>query len=350
MTTSHTLPWTLLWLFACQGTPQATAEPSAPDGGADEIARWDGGALLRHEVESRIADELRQMDIEYRMARYERVRDVLDAAVEEALIERELARRDLTDRADLYAAEIDSKLTEPTEQELRQEFNRFVENMPHATFESARGYLHDELINLRKQARHAEFLQELKQAAHLDIQLPFPEVPRVDVPVHDHDPVLGSADAAVTIVQFSGFQCYYCRRVNPTLQRLIAEQPGKVRLVHKDFPIAGHARAQAASTAAHCAGDRFWEMSDILLENQGRLEQDHLRAYAEGLGLDLPAWDACMEDESWARRLDEDVHLGRALGVSSTPTFFVNGVMITGAMSYDRFSDLIQQELARTKR
>ncbi len=341
------------WLLvgACtDAAPSSHTTDAAGPGAVDStpVARWKGGSLTRDKLEARLADELRMMDIQYRLERYERLHDALDGAVEEALLDAEVKRRELDSREALFAAEVDAKLTEPTEDELKAEFARFVEQVPDAEFEAAKPILRRELMGMRKDARREAFLSELRKASDLVIDFPFPDLPRVKVPINADDPALGSPDAPVTIVEFGGFQCYYCRRVNDVLHRVVDAYPGKVRLVYKDFPIAGHDAGRQAAVAARCAGaqNKYWEMSDELLANQGRLERDHLEGYARDLGLDLDTWRTCTDDPSWDAKIDAGLKDGRDAGVTSTPTFFVNGLMLTGAHSYDRFVALVDQELA----
>lgn len=331
-----------------QGASLSGASLAAPDP-SRPIARWEGGELSLDQLQDGLGDELRKMDILYQLERYERLHNAIDGAVENALIDAEVAKRGLPSREALFALEIDAKTPQPTEAELQDEFKRFVEQMPHATYEMARPHLLRQLLELRREDRREAFLHELKAASGLVIDLPFPSIPRIDVPVDDHDPVMGADDAEVTIVQFGGFQCYYCKRVDHTVKELVHAYDGKVRLVYKDFPLAGHGRARAAAVAAHCAGaqGKYWEMADLLMENQGRLEPEHLSEYAQRVGLDVGAWNTCLDDPAWQRRIDVDIQEGHDAGVTSTPTFFFNGLMFTGAHSYDRFAALVDQELAR---
>lgn len=341
------------WLLigACTGSNSGHGPEDARTGPASKeppVARWNDGSITRDKLEARLADELRLMDIQYRLERYERLHDALDGAVEDALLDAEVKRRGLDGREALFAAEVDAKLTEPTEEELKAEFARFVEQVPDAEYDAAKPILRRELMGMRKDARREAFLSELRKASGLVLDFPFPDLPRVKVPINADDPSLGSADAPVTIVEFGGYQCYYCRRVSDVLHRLVDAYPGKVRLVYKDFPIAGHDAGRQAAVAARCAGEQhhYWEMSSVLLANQGRLERDHLEGYARDLGLDLDAWRTCVEDPGWDAKIDAGLKDGRDAGVSSTPTFFVNGLMLTGAHSYDRFAALVDQELA----
>lgn len=337
----------LVFVLGC--APEAPAPVAAPGPVNAPVATWQGGSLSVADLEARLGDELQRMDAAYRVARYEKLHTALDAAVEEALVTEAAKAGGHASVEALILAEVDARLGEPTDEELAAEYARFVEQMPGTPFEQARPYLRKQLLETRRSERRQAFLTELKARASLQIDLPFPDVPRVDVSVRSDDPVLGSADAAVTIVEFGGFECLYCRRMQPTLRRLVEAFPGQVRVVIKDFPLPGHGRAEAASVAAHCAGDqdRYWEMSDLLFQHQGRFEARHLTEYAERLGLDVPRWQACVADSAWHQRVEEDVREGRRAGVQSTPSLFVNGMHVEGAHPYDRLAGLVQQELAR---
>lgn len=333
-------------------------QPHAPEIGVDDptpaptVASWEGGSVDLADVEARVHDELRRMDVQHALDRYELLHDALDTLVEDELLRREVERRGLPDRAALLVAEVDTVVVEPTEAELREEFERFSRQVPSATFEAARPHLRREILEARKDTRQRAFLRELQAAAGLKMTLEFPDIPRVDIPVEDHDPVLGPPDAPVTIIEFAGFQCYYCKRVQHVLTRLVDDYGGKVRVVFKDFPLGGHARAEEAAVAAHCAGDQgaFWPMATVLLDNQALLDHDHLHAYAQDLGLDVDAWDRCMDEERWPAMIHADVVAGREAGVTATPTFFVNGLMMSGAHAYERYATLVDQELDRLGR
>ncbi|MCB9663677.1 MAG: thioredoxin domain-containing protein [Alphaproteobacteria bacterium] len=350
------LPVALAPLLACgTGAPPpsdgAAHAPGVTDGAAT-VARWEDGRIELAEVEARVHDELRRMDVQHALARYELLHDALDVLVDDQLLRREVERRALPDREALLVAEVDSQVVEPTEDELREEYDRFSRQVPSASFEAARPHIRREILEARKAARRTAYLRELHASAGLRLLLEFPDIPRVTLPIETHDPVLGPDDAPVTIVEFAGFQCYYCKRVQHVLTQLVDDYEGKVRVVFKDFPLAGHTRAEEAAVAAHCADEqgRFWEMATLMLDNQALLDHDHLRGYADRVQLDVAAWARCMEEDRWPQALHADVVAGREAGVTSTPTFFVNGLMISGAHDYARYASLVDQELERLGR
>ena len=141
-------------------------------------------------------------------------------------------------------------------------------------------------------------------------------------------PVRGTPmGAEVTIVEFSDFECPFCREAHPALARVVRQFEGRVRLVFKNYPLPMHEHATAAAiaaVAAHKQG-KFWEMHDLLFENQDALERSDLEDYADELGLDLERFRADLDDEETAAAVQRDRDLGREVGVRGTPSIFING-------------------------
>ena len=171
-----------------------------------------------------------------------------------------------------------------------------------------------------------------------------PGVPGVTV---DPARTRGPEGAPVTILEWSDFQCPFCREAQPVLGRLLAEFPEQVRLVFKDFPLRSHELAVPAALAARCASaqGRFWEYHDLLFVVQPAFAHGALVGYAQRLGLDVPRFTECLD----AARLQEDVMAdqteGRAAGVRATPTFFVNGQKIEGALPIEEFRAAVRRAL-----
>jgi len=150
------------------------------------------------------------------------------------------------------------------------------------------------------------------------------------VPVtEDRDHIQGPADAAVTLVQYGDYECPYCGAAYPIIKQVQARMGERLRFVFRNFPITtSHPHAEQAAEAAEAAATqgRFWEMHDLLYENQERLRDQDLLGYAETLGLDLDLFDMELAERVHAERVREDFMSGVRSGVNGTPTFYINGV------------------------
>ncbi len=180
-------------------------------------------------------------------------------------------------------------------------------------------------------------------------------VVRVRVPVSPSDITRGNPDAQVTIVAFSDFQCPFCGRAVPTLQEIFNRYPGKVRLVWKDLPLPFHQRARAAANVAHEAFAQsgttaFWQMHDLLFQNQRALEDADLLSYAQTLGLDMTRTRQAITSLSHEPTIAMNEALAQSLGVNGTPQFFINGRSIVGAQGVDAFTVIIDDEIDRANR
>ena len=148
------------------------------------------------------------------------------------------------------------------------------------------------------------------------------------IPVGKTDHAAGPPHATVTLVEYGDFQCPNCKQAAPAVKMLQQRFEGKLRFVFRHFPLEEvHADALCAAEAAESAGaqGKFWEMHDLLFENQQHLDTKHLRSYAERLDLDMARYVAEMDDEIYRQRIREHLAGGKASGVRATPTFFVNG-------------------------
>ncbi len=175
---------------------------------------------------------------------------------------------------------------------------------------------------------------------------------RYRVPVGAADPWQGAGDPLVTIVEYSDFECPFCGQLASNIAAALERYPDDVRLVFKQFPLAMHARAEPAARAAVAAGaqGKFWEMHDALFGDRGKLGDNDLVAHATAIGLDVAAWKSAYADPTTARKVADELAEGRALEVSSTPTFFVNGRKVTGAKNVETLSQIIEEERAMALR
>jgi len=157
----------------------------------------------------------------------------------------------------------------------------------------------------------------------------------------------GPSDAAVTIMEFSDFQCPSCKRAQQALGQVMKEFEGKIRLVHKDFPVPTHKGALPAALAARCAAAQgvFWEYHDLLYLAVPDFSRDDLVRYAGRLSLDREAFTTCLDTRQFREQVEADVREGRALNLPGTPTFLVNGKPLVGAQPIEALREAIRDAL-----
>ena len=191
------------------------------------------------------------------------------------------------------------------------------------------------------------------QSFNLDEPLPVADpTPTQAAPIEvsiDDDAVKGDENAPVTIIEFSDYECPFCKRFFEQTYPQIVDyiEAGKVKYVFRDFPLGFHANAKPAAIAAECAGEqgKYYEMHDLLFQNQDSLNTENYKKWAGELGLDQAQFDECVDTEKYADEVDQDLSDGQSYGVSGTPAFFINGVLISGAQPFEVFKQAIEAEL-----
>ena len=281
--------------------------------------------------------QLLQMDLE----RYEAMKEQLDGLVAQRLFALEAAARGLSVE-EFERIEVFARMDPVSPEQVRDFYDANAERMPRS-FEELEGRI---TVHLQRQAevrRRAALARELRERYPVRISL---APPRADVHADD-DPFMGPEDAPVTLIEFSDFQCPYCRRVQSVLKRLMTAYHGQLKLVFRDFPLRQiHPEAQKAAEAAQCANDQgqFWPYHDRLFAATD-LGIGDLKQYAAELGLDADRFNDCLDSETYGPEVQSDIDDARAAGVNATPSFFVNGMPINGAVPFERFVELVELAL-----
>jgi protein-disulfide isomerase len=175
-----------------------------------------------------------------------------------------------------------------------------------------------------------------------------PRRPTYDVKIGDA-PFTGGEKAKVEVVEFSDFQCPFCSKASAILTQLKKKYGNKIKIAFKQFPLPFHSQAKVASLASLCANEQkteyFWKLHDAMFADQSKLSVKDLKATAKKIGVDTKKFDACLDSKKYLAKIESDIEEGKAVGVKSTPNFFVNGQQIQGAQPISVFSEIIDAEL-----
>jgi len=309
----------------------------APPANATERARVlatiKGEKITAGEVE----DSLLPLIFDVQQQVYKLRRDELELSINDALLTQEAQKRKITVEA-LLEAEV--KPQPVTEQQMQTFYDQNKDRVSGAfaeTKDAIKQYL--EQNELRRAER--TFVEKLRAAATIQTFLIAPESPVFAISTNDQ-PSLGSADAPVTIVAFTDYQCPSCAAMHPVLEQLVKEYGNKVRLVTRDFPLSQHAEAFKAAEAAEAAREqgKYWEYIQILLRNQSALSVEKLKGYASELALDRTRFDKALDTGKFAETVQRDVEDGMKLGINGTPTIFINGRRVS-AKGYEELKATI---------
>ncbi len=334
-------PFVLLGALAC--APGAESPSSSAD--ATPVARIAGETITADQLDGWIKDQLfRQASRDGDVAKLHELRSrALEDMIRERLLERAAAKRGV-ERDALLRQEIERR-SAVTPEEVQEYYEAHQESFEGVEREEALARVERSLVGSRQRSAFDAFMQELREEAGVSVAL---EQPRIQVAAEG--PSLGPDDAPVTIVEFSDYECPYCRRAEPIVKQVLERYPEDVRLVYRHFPLTSiHPRAQEAAEAAACAEeqDRFWDYHEKVFENTQALSKEDLLRYGSELGLDTQAFASCVEENRTQARVEKDLEAGRGAGVSGTPMFFVNGIPMSGARPVEDFVRVIEEELGR---
>jgi predicted DsbA family dithiol-disulfide isomerase len=267
---------------------------------------------------------------------YELRSEVLDTLIEERVLAR---------AADGLGLEPDALLEQRTTAVTDDEITAFFEEHRARLREGTQlAEVQDSIRSHLQDRKREDAVRALVDEAGVVVHL---EAPRFEVAADG--PSRGPANAPITIVEFSDFECPFCRRAGPVVTELLQKYPEQVRVVYRHLPLESiHSRARPAALASACAEDqgRFWEFHDAVFASDALADAD-LRAHAEATGLDLARYDTCLAQGTHEARIDADIAAAREVGISGTPAFLVNGVLLTGAQPIEAFERVIDRELAR---
>ncbi|HIG55619.1 MAG TPA: DsbA family protein [Candidatus Latescibacteria bacterium] len=322
---------TLMLLLATGGSSATvSAQPAAVIGET---------TITYQALEQHVKGQLIRLEQE----RYEILRAGLYELIGDQLIALAAEAKDQTPEQFL-ADEVETKAAQPDSAQIQEVYNSNKKHFAKTPIDEAIQEVTEYLVGQSKQRRYREVLAALEEqhAPRVNLRPPVLEVGT------GGRPSLGDASAPITLIEFSDYECHYCKTAEPVIREVLETYGDKVHFVYRDYPLDFHANARPASQAAHCAEQQgqFWAYHEKLMASED-LHQEQYQAIADEVGLDRAKFDACLTSEDFSEAIDRDIADGEAVGVSGTPAFFINGRMLSGSQPFARFKELIDEELER---
>ena len=336
LTSPHLVPIVLALVVApitAGALQQGNSNQRGQAGDPVVIARIGDREITLSEMDDGIELKLYETRSEYRQEWLER--QVLEAAAQEAGMDaRAFIQQEVYKKISVGKGEIDRRYAEIKP--------RLPKNV---TKEIVTPNIRDEIAGRKRKGALDAFVRTLKQRYGTFYAAPISERFTFS-PNERNGPEKGPADAPVTIVEYSDLECSYCSRAHGYLSELAKRRGNEVRIIYKHYPLEMHPHARFAAEIAVCAHrqGQFWPLADLLFKQQKTFTEDKIRMFAEQIGLDMVQLNACIDSGEGKRAVEEDIAEGDALGISSTPSFFVNGHYI-GSLPPEGLDALIDREL-----
>jgi protein-disulfide isomerase len=322
------------------------AKPTAPPASEADRARVLAVVNNKNITMGDIENSLRPLIFNVQEQVYSLRKQDLELKINDTLLTQEAQNKGVTTRA-LLETEVTAKVPRVTEAEAQTFFDQNKDRIS-GDFAQTKAQIIQYLQERKENEATGAYAAQLRRAAKVETNLVAPESPSFEIATDDQ-PVKGTANASVTIVAFTDFECPSCARQHPVLERIVNEFGDRVRLVVRDFPLTQHANARKAAEAAEAAREqgKYWEYAGVLFRNQSALGIDKLRQYATELGLDRKRFDASLDSGKFAEQVQRDVIDGHKLGVNGTPTLYINGKRVSDH-SYDNVKTVIETALKQT--
>jgi protein-disulfide isomerase len=305
---------------------------------SEVVAEVAGTPITREQLETHVKAQLIELDSQ----RYDALREGLDEMISEQLLNKEAAARGTTSDK-LIESEVTSKLTEPTDAQIQSVYDANKQQLGDTPLEKVKPRIVQYLKGQQQANLQQAYIASLRKKYDTKVKL---RPPVVDV--DDGGRVAkGPKGAPVTIIEFSDYQCPFCRRAESTVEQVLKTYGDKVRLVYRDYPLPFHQNAKPAAIAAACAEQqgKFWPYHDKLFAAP-ELNDDVYKKLADEVGLNAAKFATCLKSPEALATVEKHAAAGTAVGVRGTPAFFINGRMISGAQPFEKFKEIIDEELA----
>jgi protein-disulfide isomerase len=309
--------------------------PALGQAGSDPVAEIGGHVVTADDLMHKEAGKLLQARYKYYLAE----RDALEQFINDQLLEMQAQKESMTVE-ELLKRHVSVNVKDPTEDQLRFYYEGVQTD---ETYEVARPNIIETIHQLRMAKAKETYITSLRSEYGVVVELNQP-TGKVEA---GNDPRLGPEKAPVQVVEFADYECPYCQKVSDDLKKLREQFGNQVSLVYKDYPLPMHPLAERASEAARCAGlqGKFWEFHDSLFETK-KLDLPELKQEARALKLDTVRFDQCLDSSEQAPIVKKNVLEGQRLGLTGTPSFFINGHFMSGAIGYAKLRETVLQELS----
>jgi protein-disulfide isomerase len=307
---------------------------------SDVVSVINGEKITRAEMQDKVGGRLLQP----RYDLYQAEQKALDEFIAQRLLEIEARRQNLT-VDELLKREVNSKVADPTEDQLRAVYE--VTNAASQPFDTVKDKLLEFVRTARQTKARIAYIDALRAKSDVLILL---APPRTEVAVGDA-PRSGPANAPVQLVEFADYECPYCIKVYPIVKKLKEEFGDRVSFVFKNLPLPMHAHAQKAAEGALCAAaqNKFWDYYNRLFTSTN-LDVPAQKQFASELKLDTGKFDLCLDSGAQVAAVQKDAAEAQKLGLSATPSFFLNGHFFTGAVDYNSLRQMVLQELSAAEK
>lgn len=306
---------------------------TTPDAG-QVVAKVSGDNLTIADLQQKEGGKLLQAEYQY----YLNERKALEELIDNQLLQDQARRENIT-LDQLLKNEVYKNVKDPTEDQLQVYYEGLDTQEPYS---AVREDVLQHIRELRRNKARAAYVENLRKEARINIML-LPPSADVDIAKAAAN---GSLNAPVVLVEFADYECPYCQKVNPQIQQLKKEYGNNLTIVYKDFPLPMHHGSEKAAEAARCAGEqgKFWLYHDVLFYSR-QVEVDALKEHARVLNLDTEKFDTCLDSGAESAAVKKDLEEAKSLGLTGTPSFFVNGHFFSGVVDYAALKDMVNQQM-----
>ncbi len=305
------------------------------------VAKLGDIEVKEDEAFSDIQSEIFEKELELFELKFNKIKSILL----ERLIKKDPKSKGLT--VDAYLAKYIIKVKKPTKSEIKKFFEKMKIPKQYIT-PQYKERVKEHLVLSQKREAVEKWLARKSAKNPIEIFMVKPLRPVVEVKV-GNAPTFGNKNAKVTIIEFSDFQCPHCKKGADLISQIKEKYGKKVLVAFKQFPLPFHPQAKLAAEATLCARSQgvkyFWKMHDALFADQSKFAAADIKATAKRIGLKKQKFANCLDGHQYAQAVESDIEEGKKIGVKATPTFFINGRLISGAGSFSSFQEIIDEFL-----